>query len=73
MLDDLRRYDDTDFEEVEEEEFPVDFDAEASAQSDGRGFLGMTAGERALLAFFFLVNVLILGFALLLATGRIAF
>ncbi|MFZ4826311.1 MAG: hypothetical protein ACOYLB_03050 [Phototrophicaceae bacterium] len=36
-------------------------------------FLGMTAIERMFLAFFFLLNVLALGFAILIVTGRLSF
>ena len=36
-------------------------------------FLGMTAIERMFLAFFFLLNVLALGFAILVVTGRLSF
>lgn len=45
----------------------------ASASSGGGKFLGMTAGERALLSVLIFFSVLIVGIAILLITGRIAF
>ena len=47
--------------------------ASASASPSGSKFLGMTAGERALLSVLIFFCVLILGIAILLITGRIAF
>lgn len=44
----------------------------ASSSRSGK-FLGMTAGERALVSVLLFFAVLILGIALLLATGRIAY
>ena len=46
---------------------------QASASSSSSKLLGMTAGERALLSVLLFFAVLILGIALLLATGRIAY
>lgn len=73
MLDDLRKstYDDDDFDAVEsEDEFFFREDDDEVAQ---RLFLGMTAVERMFLSIFFFMNVVVLGMAFLVATGRIVF
>ena len=72
MLDDLRRTDDADeFEELDEEDLftPREDDDEVSK----RLFLGMTAVERMFLSMFLFMNVVVLGLAFLVVTGRIAF
>ena len=70
MLDDLRRDAlENDFEDFEEEEDT--YVAEVDTSGDGGRFLGMTAVERMFLSIFFLMNVVVLGLALLLATQRI--
>ncbi|HLU09596.1 MAG TPA: hypothetical protein VK003_08010 [Oceanobacillus sp.] len=71
MLDDLRR---SAFENE-----PDDFDSEDDTftfddvSRPERQFLGMSAIERMFLSIFFFMNVLVIGVALLLATGRLAF
>lgn len=79
MLDELRGSLDDDYgfddEESGDDGFPIDFDNpdnELDAQAEKR-FLGMTAGERAFLSVMFFLNVLVLGAAVLVATGRIRF
>jgi hypothetical protein len=68
MLDELRKDDDS-----------FDFEDDVSLESDEpevqreRLFLGMTAVERMFIAVFVFLNVVVLGLAFLLATGRIAF
>lgn len=65
MLDDLRRM-------ASEEGDDFDFDENfVEAPLEPKRFLGMTAVERMFLAIFFFMNVVIIGLALLLATGRI--
>ncbi|MFN8373311.1 MAG: hypothetical protein U0694_10610 [Anaerolineae bacterium] len=77
MLDDLRRStseDDSLFEDLvegSEEEASYD-EPDVRRGGDGR-FLGMTAVERMFLSIFLFMNVLVLGLAMLLATGRIRF
>ncbi len=71
MLDDLRRSafeNETDDIEIEDDTFFID---ELPRQE--RHFLGMTAVERMFLSIFFFMNVLVIGVALLLATGRLVF
>ncbi len=68
MLDDLRRSTESGFDDQESAE--AGFAIPDSAQPE-RKFLGMTAVERMFLALFLFMNVLVLGLALLLATGRI--
>ncbi|MBZ0296493.1 MAG: hypothetical protein K8L99_28285 [Anaerolineae bacterium] len=73
MLDDLRRstYEDDDFDPLEsEDEFVFGEDDEEVSQ---RLFLGMTAVERMFLSIFFFMNIVVLGLAFLVATGRIVF
>ncbi|MBZ0288781.1 MAG: hypothetical protein K8I30_14280 [Anaerolineae bacterium] len=70
MLDDLRRNDSMDdFDESveEDDEFGIDNTEEETT----RRFLGMTAVERMFLSIFFFMNVVVLGLAFLVATGRI--
>lgn len=70
MLDDLRRgTGSAGYDEPEEPEFPVT----VQADSGERKFLGMTAVERMFLAIFVFLNVVVLGTALLLFTGRLVF
>lgn len=65
MLDDLRKSAaGDDFDEVDNAAVDV------QERSD-RTFLGMTAVERMFLSIFFFMNVLILGIAVLLVTGRL--
>ncbi len=68
MLDDLRRSTESGFDDQESGE--ASFTMPDSARPE-RKILGMTAVERMFLALFLFMNVLILGLALLLATGRI--
>lgn len=70
MLDDLRSSldDDLGFEDELDEEADALADDDSDEQSR---FLGMTAGERAFLSVMMFLNVLILGVAVLVATGRI--
>ena len=76
MLDDFR----SNFDDTEEEQFadvPIDFDEIEAQQAREkakpvRGFLGMTAGERAFLSIIVFSIVLIFGAAILAVTGRIA-
>lgn len=79
MLGDLRKA--AEASEIEEfddsdDEFPVDIDfgedEDDRPVGDGR-WLGMTAGERALLSLFLFMNVTVLGLALLVVTGRLQF
>jgi len=68
-FDDLRKPDD----EIgfEDEEDADDFILNVVDDSpEKRKFLGMTPVERMFIAIFFFMNVLVLGLALLLATGR---
>jgi hypothetical protein len=55
-----------------------DFEVDDSMFDEGRGreeplFLGMTAVERMFLSMFLFMNVVVLGIAALLATGRLTF
>lgn len=76
MLDDLRKStsddDDlfSDLQETDEDIIDTDDEIEPRAESQ---FLGMTAVERMFLSIFLFMNVLVLGLALLLATGRMRF
>jgi hypothetical protein len=71
MLDDLRR---SAFE-GESDDFEGDDDAFSfdDAPRQERQFLGMSAVERMFLSIFFFMNILVIGVALLLATGRLVF
>ena len=69
MLDDLRKSALQQDAEVEIEE-PVPSLEDAEDEVEAR-FLGMTAVERMFLSIFVFLNVLVIGAALLLATGRL--
>ncbi|MFQ3566476.1 MAG: hypothetical protein SNJ59_05710 [Aggregatilineales bacterium] len=71
MLDDLRKSTDSGYDEFDIE----DDDAFAFVEDSRpeRNFLGMTAVERMFLSIFFFMNVLVIGLALLIATGRLVF
>jgi hypothetical protein len=71
MLDDLRR---SAFEaEPEDLEGDDDMFAYDEAPRQERQFLGMSAIERMFLTLFLFMNILVIGVALLLATGRLVF
>ena len=76
MYDDLRQTvdDEFDFEDDLEadEDFPVAFEASEGNAPQNR-LLGMTPGERAFLSIMLFLNVLVLGAALLVVTGRLQF
>ena len=73
MLDDLRRPNDADdFEDQEEEDDGFTF-VEDDEEVSKRLFLGMTAVERMFLSIFLFMNVVVLGLAFLIVTGRMAF
>lgn len=70
MLDDLRKSTETTNDE------PELLDANFSLPQESmpeRRILGMTAVERMFLSAFLFLNVLVIGLALLLATGRVVF
>lgn len=68
MLDDLRKSaEGSGYEAYEDETYAVVEDRSGAE----RKFLGMTAVERMFLAIFIFLNVLVVGLALLLFTGRI--
>jgi hypothetical protein len=68
MLDDLRKSTgEVDFDEPGETTFATVEDSSAGE----RKFLGMTAVERMFLVIFIFLNVVVLGTALLLFTGRL--
>jgi hypothetical protein len=77
MLDDIRNTIDDDLSEEEQlADIPIDFDEIEAQQAQAkakpvRGFLGMTAGERAFLSIIVFSIVLIFGAAILAVTGRI--
>lgn len=81
MLDDLRNQDDDlEFDEFDDfdddDDLPIDFDEggieiDEEEESDGRGFLGMSAGERTLLVVFFFLNVIVYAAAILIMSNRI--
>lgn len=66
MLDDLRRS--ATGEGYDDDELVIDDDIEVSGE---RRFLGMTAVERMFVSILLFLVVLVVGLALLLATGRI--
>ncbi len=70
MLDDLRRNYDDDDDDIEVDNFRLEEDDEDLAR---RRFLGMTAVERMFLSIFFFLNVVVLGLAFLVVTGRVQF
>lgn len=71
MLDDLRRSASDDFDDFEKDRDDSDYDDDLAVVNRSRLFLGMTPVERMFISIFLFLNVLILGFALLLATQRI--
>ncbi|MBC7810654.1 MAG: hypothetical protein H7175_05880 [Burkholderiales bacterium] len=74
MLDDLRRAAGDDFDDSPEEKiFDADRSNSMSEEKVDKVFLGMTAVERMFLSIFLFMCVGVLGLALLIATGRIAF
>lgn len=68
-LDELRRGSSNDFDEYEID--PSIFDQQETR--DERPFLGMTAVERMFLSIFLFMNIVVLGIAALLVTGRLSF
>lgn len=71
MLDDLRKSTDSGYDEFDLEDDEAFAFVEDSRPE--RNFLGMTAVERMFLSIFFFMNVLVIGLALLIATGRLVF
>lgn len=71
-LDDLRRDDDADHDDGMALDIDTILEARAAAQSEPveRKFLGMTAAERAFLSVMIFFCTLVIGAALLIATGR---
>lgn len=70
MLDDLRRgTSEGGYQEAEDFAFPA-FEEEVVRD---RKFLGMTAVERMFLSIFIFLNVVVIGLALLVFTGRLVF
>ena len=67
MLDDLRKS----TGEAGYEEAETDFPVIAEPEGGERKFLGMTAVERMFLAIFIFLNVVVIGLAMLLFTGRL--
>lgn len=61
-----------------EDDYPVELPFELSAELDenprvtNQKFLGMTAAQRAFLAFMLFVNVVLIGVGLLIVTNRLA-
>lgn len=71
MLDDLRKSTgEASYDEHDEQD---DFPEVAVTDGGERKFLGMTAVERMFLTIFIFLNVVVLGTALLLFTGRLVF
>jgi hypothetical protein len=72
MLDDLRRSTlDDDHDEIDDgPDFTIRTDDDEVSK---RLFLGMTAVERMFLSIFLFLNVLVLGLAFLVVTGRVVF
>lgn len=68
-LDELRRGSASDFDDYESDYIIF----EEVAVREERTFLGMTAVERMFLSIFLFMNVVVLGIAALLVTGRLAF
>ncbi|MCU0499685.1 MAG: hypothetical protein MUF87_20230 [Anaerolineae bacterium] len=66
MLDDLRKSAD-DYED----DFSGDDDEGLTRAESSERFLGMTAAERMILSIMFFLVVAVLGFVILLASGRI--
>jgi hypothetical protein len=70
MLDDLRKSaGEGSYQDADEFAYPV---VEEEAVGE-RKFLGMTAVERMFLSIFIFLNVVVIGLALLLFTGRLVF
>jgi hypothetical protein len=67
MLDDLRKSTGEAAYDEPESDYPVI----AEPEGGERKFLGMTAVERMFLAIFIFLNVVVIGLAMLLFTGRI--
>jgi hypothetical protein len=73
MLDDLRRSNDDDgFEFDDDIGLEITDEPEVKSERERR-FLGMTAVERMFIAMFLFMNVAIIGIALLIVTGRLVF
>jgi hypothetical protein len=68
MLDDLRKSTVNDTNEFEADAF-----GDVEEEKKPKRFLGMTAVERMFLLMFLFMNVLVIGAALLLVTGRLSF
>jgi hypothetical protein len=71
MLDDLRRSNDDDGFEFDDD-IGLEITDEPEVKGERR-FLGMTAVERMFIAMFLFMNVAIIGIALLIVTGRLVF
>ncbi|MDL1902101.1 hypothetical protein FBR02_15195 [Anaerolineae bacterium CFX9] len=71
MLDDLRKS--SGDSQIDDFDFNDEFGLDAAPKKKPKRFLGMTPIERMFLMIFFFMNVLVIGLALLLATGRIVF
>lgn len=67
MLDDLRNSTINNTNEIEADAF-----GEVEERKQDKRFLGMTAVERMFLLMFLFINVLVIGAALLLVTGRLS-
>jgi hypothetical protein len=72
VLDDLRRPNDVDDFDDQEDDDSFNF-VEDDDEVSKRLFLGMTAVERMFLSLFLFMNVVVLGLAFLIVTGRMAF
>lgn len=73
-LRDLRKVaDEVELEDYEDDDLPIDFDQfeEEEETAEKRPFLGMSPAERAIVAVFFFLNVIVIGAALLIATQRL--
>lgn len=77
-FDDLRKsIEEGDSDQDGDDDFPINFDAsgddddEAARARQREPFLGLTAGQRALLAVILFLNVFVIGVGLLIVTGRI--
>lgn len=71
MLDDLRKggFEDDEFDPSAESD---DFSFHQDDEDVSKRFLGMTAVERMFLSIFLFMNVVVLGMAFLVVTGRFA-
>lgn len=73
-MDDLRSLTQDDEFVLDDEQLPFELGTEIDQRQRAQGrFLGLTAPQRAFLAFMIFLNVLVLGVGLLVATGRLAF